>query len=130
MYVLHLCIYGLSKFKTGSFANENKKCYILNNAFEKNKTWEIWLDKETGLPLKEINIDGLKTYYSDITFDENMEITKENIQDILKQQNDILKDCKDAIVEYKYEFNSVKDEDVDVPDITKFTDYEIIYSDF
>lgn len=118
------------KFKTGSFSNNNKNCYVLNYRLESNKSWEIWLDKDTGLPLKEINIDGLKSYYSDTSLDKNIEYTKENINEILKEQNDILKDTKDSITEYKYEFGIVKDEDVSVPDLSTYNDYEIINSNF
>ena len=113
------------KFNLGSFSNENKECYVLNYAFGENKEWEIWLDKETGLPLKEINIDGLKSYYTDTFFNE--EITQENVYNILEQQNDILKDSGDSITEYKYTFNIVKDEDIIIPN---FSDYELEHTNF
>lgn len=115
------------KFNVGSFSNIGKKCYVLKYAFEKNKTWEIWLDKETGLPLKEINIDGISSYYASDSLDPSVEITQDNVRNILKEQNDILKESGDSIDEYKYEFNIVTDDDVKVPDINSYSDYEIIY---
>lgn len=121
-------------FEIGSFSNQGRKCYVLNYNFEKDKTWEIWIDKETGLPLKEININASKSYYPTSTYNVTSDITneemKENFYEILEQQNDILKDVSDSICEYKYEFNIVKDEDVIIPDITNYTDYEIIQNNF
>lgn len=79
--------------------------------------WEIWLDKETGLPLKEINIDGMKTYYSD-NKEENIDESK--IDDYLKEKQDILIKSGDGITEFRYEFDVVTDEDVEVPDLSQY----------
>lgn len=79
--------------------------------------WEIWLDKETGLPLKEINIDGMKTYYSD-NKEENIDENK--IDDYLKEKQDILIKSGDGITEFRYEFDVVTDEDVEVPDLSQY----------
>lgn len=79
--------------------------------------WEIWLDKETGLPLKEINIDGMKTYYSD-NKEENIDENK--IEDYLKEKQDILIKSGDGITEFRYEFDVVTDEDVEVPDLSQY----------
>ena len=121
-------------FEIGSFSNQGRKCYVLNYNFETDKTWEIWIDRETGLPLKEININASKSYYSSETYNVTSDVTneemKENFDEILEQQNDILKDVGDSIYEYKYEFNIVKDEDVNMPDITNYNNYEIIQNNF
>ena len=121
-------------FERGSFSNQGRKCYVLNYNFETDKTWEIWIDRETGLPLKEININASKSYYSSETYNVTSDVTneemKEKFDEILEQQNDILKDVGDSIYEYKYEFNIVKDEDVNMPDITNYNDYEIIQNNF
>ena len=79
--------------------------------------WEIWLDKETGLPLKEININGMKTYYSD-NKEENIDENK--IDDYLKEKQDILIKSGDGITEFRYEFDVVTDEDVEVPDLSQY----------
>ena len=76
-----------------------KKCYILHNRSEKDK-WEIWLDIETGLPIKEINRDGGKTFFVG---------------------TNVVKSVNDVICEYKYEFDKVTDEDVKVPDLSNYT---------
>lgn len=79
--------------------------------------WEIWLDKETGLPLKEINIDGMKTYYSD-NKEENIDENK--IDDYLKEKQDILIKSGDGITEFRYEFDVVTDEDVEMLDLSQY----------
>ena len=67
--------------------------------------WEIWIDKETGLPLKEINKESIKTYFIG---------------------TEVVKEVRDNTQEYKYEFGEVTDEDVQVPE---FSGYEIEYID-
>lgn len=79
--------------------------------------WKIWLDKETGLPLKEINIDGMKTYYSD-NKEENIDENK--IDDYLKEKQYILIKSGDGITEFRYEFDVVTDEDVEMPDLSQY----------
>ena len=79
--------------------------------------WKIWLDKETGLPLKEINIDGMKTYYSD-NKEENIDENK--IEDYLKEKQDILIKSGDGITEFRYEFDVVTDEDVEMLDLSQY----------
>ena len=105
------------KINVGSYSNEGKKCYVLQDKFDIGMNWEIWLDKETGLPLKEINIDGMKTYYSD-NKEENIDESK--IDDYLKEKQDILIKSGDGITEFRYEFDVVTDEDVEVPDLSQY----------
>ena len=83
---------------TDTYAN-GKKCYVLHDRSEKDK-WEIWIDKETGLPIKEINRDGEKTFFAG---------------------TNVVKSVNDVICEYKYEFDKVTDEDVKVPDLSNYT---------
>ena len=79
-----------------------REYYVLRNQFEQNQRWELWLDKETGLPLKEINREAETLYYT----------------------SGIVKDVKDIIREFKYEFDVVTEEDVEVPDLAS---YEVSY---
>lgn len=80
-----------------------KEYYVLRNQFEQNQNWEIWIDKETGLPLKEINRDGEKIFFPD---------------------TNVVKEIRDMTQEYKYEFDVVTDDDVKVPDLTN---YEVVF---
>ena len=83
---------------TDTYAN-GKKCYVLHDRSEKDK-WEIWIDKETGLPVKEINRGGETTFFAG---------------------TNVVKAINDVICEYKYEFDKVTDEDVKVPDLSNYT---------
>ncbi len=76
-----------------------KEYYIFKNKTE-NNIWEIWIDKETGLPIKEINRGGNKIFFTG---------------------TNVIKEVRDNIQEYKYEFNKVTDEDVHVPDLSNYT---------
>ena len=73
--------------------------YVLKNRSEDNK-WEIWIDKETGLPIREINRGGAKSFFTG---------------------TDVVKEIRDTIQTYKYEFDTVTDEDVEVPDLSNYT---------
>lgn len=83
-----------------------REYYVLRNRFENDQMWEIWIDKENGLPLKEINRNAVRTYLPG---------------------TDIVKEERDMVQEYKYKFDKVTDDDVKVPD---FTGYEINYINF
>ncbi len=76
-----------------------KEYYVLKNRLE-NNIWEIWIDKEIGLPIREINREGEKSFFSG---------------------TNVVKEVKDKIQEYKYEFNSVTDEDVKIPNLSHYT---------
>lgn len=82
-----------------------KEYYVLRNTFENNQRWELWIDKETGLRIKEINKDGHKEYFPEST---------------------VTKSVKDSILEFRYNFNIVTDEDVKPIDMTE---YEVEYID-
>lgn len=77
-----------------------KEYYVLNNKAERNNAWEIWIDKEIGLPLKEISRGGEKIFFPG---------------------TNVVKEVRDYIQEYRYEFNKVTDEDVKVPDLSNYT---------
>lgn len=81
-----------------------KEYYVLRNQFEKSGCWEIWIDKETGLPIKEINKEGAKEFFPG---------------------TEIVKEVQDMIQEYKYEFGVVTNEEVEVPELTG---YEVEYT--
>lgn len=83
-----------------------KEYYVFNNRFERTKNWEMWIDKETGLPIKIINKEGRKSFYVG---------------------TQVVKEVNDNVQEYKYEFGIVTDEDVEVPDLNTLSDYEIEY---
>ncbi len=76
-----------------------KEYYILKNRSENNR-WEIWIDKETGLPIREINRGGAKSFF---------------------MGTNVVKEIRDTIQSYKYEFDIVTDEDVEVPDLSNYT---------
>lgn len=80
-----------------------REYYVLKNRSDKAQEWEMWIDKETGLPIKEVNKDGYKSYFPN---------------------TDIIYNVSDNTTEYIYKFDVVTDEDVSVPD---FSDYEIEY---
>lgn len=76
-----------------------REYYVLRNQFEANQRWEIWIDKETGLPLKEVNKEGAETRFVG---------------------TDIVKEVRDNTQEYQYEFGIVTDEDVEIPDLSGY----------
>ncbi len=81
-----------------------REYYVLKNRFERNQNWETWIDKDTGLPLKMINRNSVRTFFP---------------------ETDIVKLESDLIQEYQYKFEVVTDEDVEVPDLTG---YEVEYT--
>ena len=83
--------------------SDGKHCYILRNKFEQEQKWELWIDKETGLAIKEINRDGQISYIAG---------------------TDIVKEVKDFVQDYKYEFDIVTDDDVKLPD---YSTYKVEY---
>lgn len=92
--------------------NYDKKCYVLRSRFKHEENYEVWIEKETGLTLKEVNKEAGAIYYNN----SDMITTSEgNVQD-----NRIIKERYDRIDEYYYQFNIVKDEDVTVPDLTGY----------
>lgn len=76
-----------------------REYYVLNDKYAKDFNYEVWIDKDIGLPLRE----------------KGNEITKT----VFKGTN-IVKDEIDVKHEYKYEFDIVTDEDVAVPDLTGY----------
>ena len=85
-----------------SHRNSNREYYVLNNIIDKDSNYEEWRDKETGLPLKISGNGTIKNFF------EGTDVVKEEI---------------DMSSTYKYEFNTVTDEDVNIPD---YSTYEII----
>ena len=86
--------------------DSNKEYYILRYKFDKRNTWEVWLDKETGLVIREINRGGSVVYIPG---------------------TEIVKKERDIIGKYKYDFGIVNDEDVSVPD---FSGYKVEYQNW
>ena len=80
-----------------------REYYILTNIFNKDSEYEEWIDKDTGLLLKKSGNGKRKTFF------EGTNIVKEEI---------------DLCSEYRYEFDTVTDEDVTIPD---YTGYEVQY---
>ena len=76
-----------------------KEYYVLKNRSEDNK-WEIWIDKQTGLPIRQITRGGAKSFFPG---------------------TDVVKEIRDTIQTYKYEFDTVTDKDVEVPDLSNYT---------
>lgn len=86
--------------------DSNKEYYILRYKFDKRNTWEVWLDKGTGLVIREINRGGSVVYIPGT--------------EIVKKESDIIE-------KYKYDFGIVNDEDVSVPD---FSGYKVEYQNW
>ena len=80
-----------------------REYYVLKNQFENVQRWEIWIDKEKGLPIREINKNASKEFFIG---------------------TDIVKSVRDNIQEFRYEFNTVTDADVTIPD---FSNYKVEY---
>lgn len=95
--------WSLNYFIRKSTKDVGREYYVLNKVFEKDFNYEIWVDKDTGLTLKE------KGYT----------IVKE-----LFKGTDIVKAEYALSSRYKCEFDIVTDEDVQVPD---YAGYEIRY---
>lgn len=93
--------------------NYDKKCYVLKSRFKHEENYELWFDKETGLPLKEVDKET-GAIYDDMN---KLTITPEGkIQD-----NRVIKGRYDQIEEFYYQFDIVTDEDVEIPDLTGYT---------
>lgn len=82
-----------------------KEYYVLKNTFENNQRWEMWIDKETGLRIKEINREGYKEYFPEST---------------------VTKSVNDYVTEFRYNFDIVTDDDVKPIDISS---YQVEYID-
>lgn len=91
---------------TSDSYDSNKEYYILRDKFDKRNSWEVWLNKETGLVIREINRGGSRSYITG---------------------TEIVKKESDAIEKYKYDFGIVSDDDVKVPD---FSEYKIEYKNY
>ena len=91
----------LMSIDTYKYSN-GKECYVLKYKYEKPQNYEIWIDKDTGLPIKEIRREAEKYFF---------------------EGTNVVKKTGDMIAEYKYEFGTVTDDDVAVPDLSG---YEII----
>lgn len=77
-----------------------KEYYILKYKYEPNQRTEYWIDKETGLTLRSIERNCISTYIPG---------------------TNVIKDVKDRINTYRYEFDKVSDDDVNVPDYSGYT---------
>lgn len=86
--------------------DSNKEYYILRDKFDKKNIWEVWIDKETGLVIREINRGGSRTYITGT--------------EIVKKESDVIE-------KYKYDFDTVSEDDVKVPD---FSGYKIEYQNY
>ena len=91
----------LMSIDTYKYSN-GKECYVLKYKYEKPQNYEIWIDKDTGLPIKEVRREAEKSFFAG---------------------TDIVKQIRDMVEEYTYEFGIVTDEDVSIPDLSE---YEII----
>lgn len=91
---------------TSDSYDSNKEYYILRDKFDKRNSWEVWLDKETGLVIREINRGGSRSYITGT--------------EIVKKESDVIE-------KYKYDFDIVSDDDVKVPD---FSEYKIEYQNY
>lgn len=76
-----------------------KEYYVLKDKFNNNDRHETWVDKETGLTIRRIFKNSSKTYFPG---------------------TEIPKSVNDIIINYKYDFGNVTDEDVKVPDLSNY----------
>lgn len=96
-YVLGMAFY--KSIYTDTFSI-GKEYYVLKDIFDKSQRWQVWIDKETGLTLREINKEAVTSYYPG---------------------TQITKDIMDYVTKNEYEFGVVTDEDVKEPDFTGYT---------
>lgn len=82
-----------------SYYDVGREYYVLNYIIDNDLNYEEWIDKETGLPLKVSGNGTIKHFF------EGTNIIKEEI---------------DTSSRYKYEFNNVTDEDVNIPDYSEY----------
>ena len=95
--------WSLNYFIRKSTKDVGREYYVLNKVFEKDFNYEIWVDKDTGLTLKEKGYTLVKELF---------------------KGTDIVKAEYALSSRYKCEFDIVTDEDVQVPD---YAGYEIRY---
>lgn len=76
-----------------------KEYYIMRNKYENTQRWEVWIDKETGLVIKEIERDAEKLFIPG---------------------TDIVNEINDRITTYSYDFNTVTEDDVKKPDYSNY----------
>lgn len=86
-----------------SYRDIGREYYVLNHIIDNDSNYEEWIDKETGLPLKVSGNGTIKLFF------EGTDVVKEEI---------------DMSSRYKYEFDTVTEEDVTIPD---YSSYEIEY---
>ena len=97
---------GVYKFSISSSTRDiGREYYVFNKKIDRNHEYEVWIDKDTGLPLKETGNGVIKSLY---------------------RGTNVVKYEMDMSSTYKYDFNIVTDSDVDVPD---YSNYEIEYID-
>lgn len=84
-----------------------REYYVLRNIVDKSKKYEVWIDKDNGLPLKEFQEDAIRTFFPG---------------------TEIVKNTANMDVNFKYSFDTVTDEDVAVPDFTGYTVENIDYN--
>ena len=77
-----------------------REYYVFKNRFSSNDNWEMWVDKETGLTVREISRNSTKSFYPG---------------------TNVTKSVSDTITSYSYECDCVTDEDVAVPSLEGYT---------
>lgn len=91
------------QIRTETFGS-NRPYYVLET-----EGWEKWFDKETLLPIKEINKEGQKRFFTG---------------------TDIVKGIMDNTSEYQYEFDNVSIEDVKLPDLNNYIEQGYIEEEY
>jgi len=90
----------ISKIHT-SYRDVGREYYVLNYIIDNDSNYEEWIDKETGLPLKISGNGTIKLFF---------------------EGTDIVKEEMDMCSRYKYEFGTVTEDDVNIPD---YSTYEV-----
>ena len=76
-----------------------KEYYVIKDYNDNNYRNENWIDKDTGLTIRRITKNSVKTYFGG---------------------TNVLKNVSDCIEDYKYEFGNVTDDDVKIPDLSNY----------
>lgn len=97
----------------------NQSCYVLKPWYDEDGSYELWIDIESGLPLKEFSKNSRASAFDYEIIPENLDTN--NIDEINSIANKrIYKEIYDDTTYYFYEFDTVTDEDVALPDLSEY----------
>lgn len=103
-------------YKSSNDIMLNETCYVLKPWYDEDDSYELWIDIETGLPIKEFSKNSRANAFDYEYIEEDASI--DEINSFLDKR--IYKEIYDNITYYVYEFNTVTDEDVTIPDLSEY----------